>query len=624
MKVTLLNKPDPKLPARVQVLLNRGIQPKDIKSYLETTDDIINSPLMFGADTIAQGSRMLLHSIAAEEDILVIVDADCDGFTSSALLINYLYDLFPAFVHNHLKWFIHSGKQHGLNDCIDIAKKYKLVICPDSSSNDYEYHQQLHNSGINVLVLDHHEADHISEHACIINNQMSYYPNKELSGVGVTWQFCRYLDMVSHNSYADNYLDLVALGNMADMMSLRSMETKHLIFKGFKEENIKNPFIYEMAQKNSFSLGKSDYKPSKEFGLQFSPMGAAFFIAPFVNAMVRSGTLEEKQLLFDSMLKFKAFEMIPSTKRGHKPDEEERLVDQAIRTCTNVKNRQTRAQDAGVELLEGMIEKYNLLNHKVLLFLLEPGEIDRNIAGLIANKFMSKYQRPVCILTKVVEMIDEDMMPIESGDEEIKYEHTKMRISYQGSARGYDAGGFTTFKDLCAEAPSCIFAEGHQGAFGLGLGYDYEGAEEVAGEWIYQFLDYTDKALENMDSEPSYFVDYIWDADSVDGQKILDIADMNDFWGKDIDRSYVYIKNIKISADNFKVMKSNTLKYELPCGIDIIQFGGTEEQIDKFKNRTVTINAVCKCCANEWNWQINPQLQMVDYEIVEETYDWGF
>ena len=605
MKITLLNKPDPKLPARVQVLLNRGIQPKDIKPYLETTDDIINSPLMLGADTIAQGGQMLLHSIAAEEDVLVIVDADCDGFTSSALLINYLYDLFPAFVHNHLKWFIHLGKQHGLNDCIDIVKEYKLVICPDSSSNDYEYHQRLHNIGINVLVLDHHEADHISEHACIINNQMSDYPNKELSGVGITWQFCRYLDMVSHNSYADNYLDLVALGNMADMMSLLSMETKHLIFKGFKEENIKNPFIYEMAQKNSFSLEKSDYKPSKEFGLQFSPMGAAFFIAPFVNAMVRSGTLEEKQLLFDSMLKFKAFEMIPSTKRGHKPDEEERLVDQAIRTCTNVKNRQTRAQDAGAEHLEHLIVENNMLEHKVLLFLLEPGEIDKNIAGLIANKFMSKYQRPVCILTEVTDN--------ETG-----------HVLYQGSARGY--GADMMFKDICAEA-GALFAEGHQGAFGLSLDGGYpndENQAEVAGDWIYQFLDYTDKALENMSSEPSYFVDYIWDANSVDGQKILDIADMNDFWGKDIDRSYVYIKNIKISADNFKVMKSNTLKYELPCGIDIIQFGGTEEQIDKFKNETVTINAVCKCCANEWNWQINPQLQMVDYEIVEETYDWGF
>lgn len=605
MKVTLLNKPDPKLPARVQVLLNRGIQPKDIKSYLETTDDIINSPLMLGADTIAHGGQMLLHSIAAEEDVLVIVDADCDGFTSSALLINYLYDLFPSFVHNHLKWFIHLGKQHGLNDCIDIVKEYKLVICPDSSSNDYECHRQLRDIGINVLVLDHHEADHISEHACIINNQMSDYPNKEFSGVGVTWQFCRYLDMVSHNSYADNYLDLVALGNVADMMSLRSMETKHLIFKGFKEENIKNPFIYEMAQKNSFSLGKSDYKPSKEFGLQFSPMGAAFFIAPFVNAMVRSGTLEEKQLLFDSMLKFKAFEMIPSTKRGHKPDEEERLVDQAIRTCTNVKNRQTRAQDAGVEHLEHLIVENNMLEHKVLLFLLEPGEIDKNIAGLIANKFMAKYQRPVCILTKVTDN--------ETG-----------HVSYQGSARGY--GADMMFKDICAEA-GALFAEGHQGAFGLSLDGGYpndENQAEVAGDGLYQFIERTDEALKDMSEEPTYFVDYIWDANSVDGQKILDIADMNDFWGKDIDRSYVYIKNIKISADNFKVMKSNTLKYELPCGIDIIQFGGTEEQIDKFKNETVTINAVCKCCANEWNWQINPQLQMVDYEIVEETYDWGF
>lgn len=50
-----------------------------------------------------------------------------------------------------------------------------------------------------------------------------------------------------------------------------------------------------------------------------------------------------------------------------------------------------------------MIQEYNLLNHKVLLFLLEPGAIDKSIAGLIANKFMAKYQRPVCILTKVVE-----------------------------------------------------------------------------------------------------------------------------------------------------------------------------------------------------------------------------
>ena len=83
---------------------------------------------------------------------------------------------------------------------------------------------------------------------------MSDYPNKELSGVGVTWQFCRYLDSLGGNTYANDYLDLVALGNMADMMSMTSIETKSLIFEGFKDKNITNPFIFEMSEKNSFSL----------------------------------------------------------------------------------------------------------------------------------------------------------------------------------------------------------------------------------------------------------------------------------------------------------------------------------------------------------------------------------
>ena len=119
----------------------------------------------------------------------------------------------------------------------------------------------------------------------------------------------------------------------------------------------------------------------------------------------------------------------------------ERIVDQAVRTCTNVKNRQTKAQDAGMELLEGLIESNNMMEHKVLLFLLEPGEIDRNIAGLVANKIMAKYQRPCCILTKVIDPQDPTC------------------VSYQGSARGYDASGITNFKDICA-ASGAMFAEG--------------------------------------------------------------------------------------------------------------------------------------------------------------------
>lgn len=422
------------------ILENRGIPASVLQHYLNTTDDDINSPLLFGEEKLIAAARTLIKHINENHNCLVVVDSDCDGYTSAAIIINYLYDLFPAWVTNHLQWFIHEGKQHGLSDCISglLECDYSLVILPDSSSNDFDYHKELVKDDIDVIVLDHHEAERVSECAFVINNQLSDYPNKNFSGAGVTWQFCRYIDSLMKTNYAEEYLDLVALGNCADMMDTRSIETKHIINKGFKQENLKNPFIYEMANKNHFKLGGGD--------LTF--MGVAFYIAPFVNAMVRSGTQEEKQLLFKSMLKFKAFEKIYSNKRGHKIGEMERTVDQALRTVTNVKNRQTRAQDAGLDFLEKMIEKYNLLDHKVLLFLLEPGQIDRNIAGLIANKFMAKYQRPCCILTKVTEK------EFKNG------EYIRTKISYQGSARGYDKGGVDNFKDICAAAPGVIFAEG--------------------------------------------------------------------------------------------------------------------------------------------------------------------
>ena len=52
------------------------------------------------------------------------------------------------------------------------------------------------------------------------------------------------------------------------------------------------------------------------------------------------------------MLEYKAFQRIPSTKRGHKLGDMEQLIEQAIRVSTNVKNRQTRVQDTSLEILE--------------------------------------------------------------------------------------------------------------------------------------------------------------------------------------------------------------------------------------------------------------------------------
>lgn len=574
------------------ILLNRGIRKSDIQHYLHTTDEDINNYLSFGVENIVAGINLVKDAVKNNKSMLVVVDADCDGYTSAALWMNYFYLAFEDYYFN-IHYFIHSGKQHGLNDCIEEAKNYDIIILPDSSSNDYVYHKTLKDLGKQVLIMDHHEAERKSEYAIVINNQLSDYPNKDLSGVGVTWQFCRALDDMFSISYADRLLDLVALGNTADMMSLKSIETKHLIWKGFKRENIKNPFIYGMIDKNNFSLNKADYKSYN--GLDVTPMGAAFFIAPFINAMVRSGTQEEKEILFKSMLISEAFKEVPSTKRGHKIGDKERIVDQALRICTNVKNRQTKAQDNCVALLEKMIEEKNLLEDKVLLFLLEPGQIDKNVAGLAANKIMAKYQRPVCVLTKVTK----------DGE-----------VSYQGSARGYDAGGINNFKDICTESKAIMYAEGHQSAFGLGIPFCYPGAEEVQGEELYLFRDYTNEVLKDMSDEPIYTVDYEFNGkESNEPTTIIEIAEMNDFWGKDLDRPHVLVK-FKMSDAKFTVMKSNTLKFTLPNNISIIKFGGTDEEIQELENNLdIEITAVCKCNENEWGGYVSAQLILEDYEI---------
>lgn len=115
---------------------------------------------------------------------------------------------------------MNEGKNHGIH-ADTVPNDVKLVICPDSSSNNYEDHKILRERGCDVLVLDHHIAQYESPDAIIINNQMCDYPNKTLSGVGIVFKFCSYLDSLLGTNYAKNILDLTAVGIIADVMDLR-------------------------------------------------------------------------------------------------------------------------------------------------------------------------------------------------------------------------------------------------------------------------------------------------------------------------------------------------------------------------------------------------------------------
>ena len=143
MKYKLIAKPNKNYSPMQQILVNRGIDVKDIEHYLKTSDaDILNPDLL---DNMIEGVKRLISAIKNQEKIFLIVDCDADGFTASAALVNYIYKVFPSAM-DLLSIQLHEGKEHGIEEkWLEeiVANEYKLVICPDASSNDYEQHKFL-------------------------------------------------------------------------------------------------------------------------------------------------------------------------------------------------------------------------------------------------------------------------------------------------------------------------------------------------------------------------------------------------------------------------------------------------------------------------------------------------
>ena len=555
------------------MLINRGIGICHIDHYLHTTEKDLYDPSII--DRIDDGVKMLIKHIGAGDDIFIQVDSDCDGFTSAALLINYLNCAFPAYVQNHVQWRLHDGKEHGLIPDT-IPEGVKMVIAPDSSSNDYDEHEYLKNNrGIDILVIDHHEADKISEYACIVNNQLCDYPNKTLSGVGMVYKFCGRIDFFLNTSFAEDYRDLVALGMIADMMDMRDFETRHLITTGL--EYIRNPFFKMMVDKQQFSLKGEN-----------TPIGIAFYIAPYVNATIRMGDQNEKEILFESMLDFKAYHQIPSTKRGCKGTMET-IVEQACRNCTNIKNRQTRARDDALEKIESIIKKYNLLDNKVLAIKLKPEEaVSKNLTGLIANQLMAKYQRPVLLLNQC-------------------------GSTWEGSGRNYDKSKFDNFREFLNESNLVLYAEGHANALGVG----------IADEYFNVFIDYANKKLAEYDFTPCYKVDFIFRGSDFNANDIIEIAELKPIWGQGISEPYVALENIKVNESNITLMsadKNPTIKITLPNGTSLIKFKATKEDYETLKTSgIITLNVVGRCERNIWNGNVSAQILIEDYEITGRT-----
>lgn len=572
MEYQLINSVDPTKSIIQQVLNNRGI--KDVLHYLNTTDDDLNSPMLLA--NIEQAARTLLRH-CQNGKVYVQIDEDADGYTSGAILLNYLHRIIPSIIDCNFSYGLRDLKLHGI-DMDNIPADTTLVVVPDAGSSELEKCEQLQQHGIEVIILDHHMSDVINTSAIVVNNQLCDYPNKTLSGAGIVYKFCKYLDSILELNIADDFIDLAMLGIIADVMSLQNYETVQIIRTGIK--NIKNPFIKTMVQKNAYSLGD-----------EVTPDGVAFYIAPYVNAVTRIGTLEERILLFNSMLEWKADDLAPSTKRGC-AGQTERLVEQAARTCNNIKNHQKKLKDENTFSIEQTILEQDLLKDKILIVQIpKEKSIHKGLTGLIANELANKYQRPTFILNETEE----------NG-----------KKVWSGSARNCENSKVQNLRQECLDSNLFTLAQGHASAFGVA--FLDENAEAVR--------QYFNEHFSAIDFTPYYFVDFEKNANNFDPDIILTINEYKYLWGTEVKEPKIAIKNINVTKDNIVLMskdKNPTIKITLPNGVALLKFKSNEEEFENLfsKSGCVVIDVVGTCAINEWNGKITPQIFIENYNIIK-------
>lgn len=556
--------------AQEQVLFNRGIPTDKQDKWLNAGWESINDWRLLNENKMRLAAQWIKNVIDNNLKVVVLVDADQDGWASSAIIGNYLF----SFGYDKISYVQHENKGHGLNDTIDEILKYNpdLVFIPDAGSNNYKELKRLSDLNIKAIITDHHlsETDATSENVIVINSQFETYPNRSLCGGGVTWQFCRAFDEIYDYNFSKDLIDLCALAEIGDMMDYRESEVRAIVNLGLK--NIHNPYFYNMIKENNYSINKMN-------GINY--YSVAFYVVPYTNACVRSGTKEEKDIVFKSMLAQYAFDKVESDKRGHK-GELVSLYEQAVLVATRVKRRQTKIQNEMMEKIEPIAAQDT---NAMIIIKDDNHEFDRNLVGLVANKIQSEYQRPAAIVT-----------PVDDNG----------KTYYRGSMRNYSRSEIQDLKSLL-ESTDCIdYIVGHANAAGI----------SIPEEKISDLISKLNSLYKDIDQTPIYWVDYIWDSRNIDSDKILEIADLN-VYGQEIPESMVAIKEIPIDENNVVLMskdKHPTLK--ITCGdVSIIKFGSSEEEYNKFICGNSVLSVVGKCQKNEWMGKVSPQVIVEDFDI---------
>lgn len=357
-----------------QILFNRGIATSDeAETFLRAEPNFDTDPFqMKGMRTAVE---RINAALANREPIAVYGDYDVDGVTATALLVQFLKAL-GADVREYIPNRFDEG--YGLNNealtalANDGVKLVISVDCGVRSPNEARHARDL---GLDLIISDHHEpSGDLPDALAVINPKQDgdAYPEKYLAGVGIAYKIAEAL-LVDHELrttdhgqssavsglYLNDYLDLVALGTVADLAPLTG-ENRLLVRKGLEQ-------MRQTTRQGLFSLANVAGADLRKANAQT----IGFTLGPRLNA---SGRL-------DSALA--SYHLLTTTDVKEAGDLSIKLNQQNTERQKLTKEIQVQAE---VLALEG--EK-----NSPLLFAVHP-EFNHGVVGLAASRLTEMYYRP--------------------------------------------------------------------------------------------------------------------------------------------------------------------------------------------------------------------------------------
>lgn len=308
---------------------------------------------------------LIIQSIEKKHKIAVYGDYDTDGITSTAMLTLVLRKL-SADTIPYIPNRILDG--YGLNvNAIDSLHQQDvdLLITVDngiSSINEIAYAKSL---GMAVILTDHHQPPAILPEAdAIINPKLpdDPYPFKSLAGVGVAYKLvCSLADSFPELDPKD-YLDLVALGTVADIVPLTG-ENRYLVKNGLLQ------FNHDRRQSLSSLLGASGLE-----GKNIISADISYQIAPRINASGRLSDSEDHRIPLELLLSSD-----PAT---------------CGKLAQILENHNRRRKEISAQMLDRLqAEIVSLDSLPPLLISLEPDN-HLGVAGIAAGALTHKYYLP--------------------------------------------------------------------------------------------------------------------------------------------------------------------------------------------------------------------------------------